>query len=611
MHQSLLVKIQRRMGARALGVALAVVFLAVAVCAPAQSKLYPTPSSVATYWGQEPIYQYLATSGPYNGQYMVDDPTTAGSTYGAIRMNGTTWADSLEVSAGVYTWDTLDRYHRTFPNTDLLYTWYRTPAWAQPNLQTKGQTLAPEYLYSSGPCQTPLSGSAEDCYVKSFWTAFMQHVCPSGPSSCWVTSFELWNEFNASQFWTDSNQNLAKMGSDAAAIIRAYCNNCKISAGSTSGGGAGSDANTGYTDPNGQSGLAYYDTDQGNSSNLGVLDYWYADVGASGMPDFVSWHPYTIWYDYSYTSGELGPGDPAPFPEFIYSGDGTGADNNDGTGSDLHQASRECPSTVTTEYSVDYKYSSGTSEYGRCGDAILTQIGKMQSMAAAHHMSGKPIWATEGGYSDEFAIQGTVTGMSGLTARDFLRTNWMARWLILLSANGVARAYPYAYDTDGTDTGNGITYQQSNGCWMPQYIPKQVSTETTFLCNEKASSFTDGWASNYDSLSAGALTPNGNAWLQVETWLNGASTPVCTAGTDHGYNIYSCTVTRSNPSGYHATIYWVTDWNKSDSSFVPTPPSGKHFTQYQWLDDPGGYIGYTDGNVRSISGEPIMFEGIN
>jgi len=55
----------------------------------------------------------------------------------------------------------------------------------------------------------------------------------------------------------------------------------------------------------------------------------------------------------------------------------------------------------------------------------------------------------------------------------------------------------------------------------------------------------------------------------------------------------------------------VTDWAKSDASFVPTPPPGQHFTQYQWLDDPGGYISYTGGTVRSISGEPIMFEGIN
>jgi hypothetical protein len=252
-----------------------------------------------------------------------------------------------------------------------------------------------------------------------------------------------------------------------------------------------------------------------------------------------------------------------------------------------------------------------TAEYNRCGDAVLSQISKLQVMANSHHMSGKQIWATEGGFSDQFAIQGTVTGMSGLTARDFLRTNWLARWLILLKASGVSRSCAYAFDTDGTDSGDGIHFNQSSGCWMPQYIPKQVSTETTLNCNEKASNFTDGWSTSYDQLAAGALTPVGNAWLQVESGLNGASSPTCTAGTDHSYHIYSCTLTRSSPSGYHATIYWVTDWAKSDASFVPTPPSGQHFTQYQWLDDPGSYISYTGGTVRSISGEPIMFEGIN
>ena len=160
-----------------------------------------------------------------------------------------------------------------------------------------------------------------------------------------------------------------------------------------------------------------------------MLDYWYQFTGASGMLDFVSWHPYTIWYDYSYKGGELGPGDPAPFPEFSYSGDGTGADYNDGTGSDFHQASYECPSSVTSEYSLDF-YNGSTAEYRRCGDAILSQISKLQTMANTHHLSGKQMWATEGGFSDLFAIQGTVTGMSGLTARDFLRTNWLARWLI-------------------------------------------------------------------------------------------------------------------------------------------------------------------------------------
>jgi len=88
-------------------------------------------------------------------------------------------------------------------------------------------------------------------------------------------------------------------------------------------------------------------------------------------------------------------------------------------------------------------------------------------------------------------------------------------------------------------------FNQSAGCWMPQYIPKQVLTETTLNCNEKASNFTDGWSTSYDQLAAGALTPVGNAWLQIESWLNGASNPTCIAGTDHGYHIYSRTLTRS------------------------------------------------------------------
>lgn len=532
------------------------------IVAVAQITYTPAPPSV--FWGQEPT------------TYPGTEPTTL---YGAIRMNSTTW-NTVETSRplALSSWDftVIDKYHTNFPaGTDFLYTLYRTPT--ATGFGNSSDVEAPHDVYTSAACDAPLSGvNTTDCELKEYIVGLMEHTCgvSSVPTqtpptnNCWIKNFEMWNEFNGNGFWNDKIQTLAQMGQDAAYYIRLFCGDCKVSAGSVSGGGAGglTPATGGYTpDPNGDGQHSYYDT-----TMEVMLDDWYS-INPNTMPDFISWHPYPTWERYTNVNGHSVPIDPMPFPESAVSGDGKGEDNNDGTGTDLHNGSAGCPQAITGEY---------TPGYPQCGDAVSYQADKMINDVATstYHMAGKPVWATEGGYEQLYDLQGTTTTGGGVTERDVLRADFMARWLILLSWRGVARAYPYSYD---------------NACWMPQNMTAAAT------CTPNPAVY--GWTPEY--VPAGE-TSAGTAWLQVEDWLSGATTPSCTVNSSHQY---SCTMTRTSPSGYHATIFWADPWAASDS-FTPTPPSGEHFTQYRDLS--GNEYTYSGGSI-TLTGSPLIFEGIN
>jgi hypothetical protein len=453
-----------------------------------------------------------------------------------------------------------------------------------------------------------------DCYVKEFWSAFMMHVCgtqgvPSSPvPTCWVTNFELWNEFNTNGFWVDSATNLAQMGVDAAAIIRKFCADCRISLGSTSGGGAGGNPDTSFTDPNGETGKAYYDT-----SLAAALDAWFK-VAPNAMPDILTWHPYPTYLSFAVSGTTTNvPFDPAPFPETPVSGDGLGNDPGNGTGSSFHTGSIGCPSSITDEYSVDFP-SQGSGRKGYCGDSIYSQASKLLAMEKQHHMlradgvTPKPIWATEGGFGNYADLQGTVTGNNGLTSRDYLRGTYMGRWLLILLAQGVERSYPYSYD-DNNDPSVKAGDAHGSECWMVQYY-SPATTDCFVTGHDYSNLGGDSWGGTgtTETYTPGTAI-GGVAWNNVERWLNGATAPVCTAPAAGGHE-WSCTITRSSPTGYHATIYWNDQWNGIDNSFQPSAPSGKHFTQYQYMLSTSPPTTYSGGTVH-LAGEPLLFEGIN
>jgi len=492
--------------------------------------------------------------------------------YGGVRLNSTTWP-TIETSRplALSSWDftTVNAYKSNYPaGTDFLYTLYRTPSFAG-----SSDVEAPTDLSTSAACDAPLAGvNTTDCTLKEFIVGFMETTCgvSSVPMSqqstndCWIKNFETWNEWNGTGFWNDKVMSLAQMGEDAAYYIRLFCNDCKIGPGSVSGAGAGTltPATGGYTaDPSGDGEHSYYDT-----TMEVMLNDWYSIGGATTMPDFVSWHPYPTYERYTNVNGHSVPIDPAPMPEMVASGDGTGLDNNDGTGSDLHNGSAGCTSAVTGEYTLSFP---------QCGDSVSEQANKMINdvATATYHMAGKPVWATEGGFSQLYDLQGVGSGDS---ATDTVRADYMTRWLIELAWRGVARVYPYSYD---------------NVCWMPQYLNVQQT------CTPSPAVY--GWSP--EEVPAGE-TSAGTAWLQVEDWLSGATTPSCTVNGSHQY---SCTMTRTTPSGYHATIFFADPWGASDT-FTPTPPSGKTFSQYRDLS--GNETPYTGGTI-TLTGSPVIFEG--
>lgn len=674
--------------------------------AEAQGGGYTVPS---TFWIQEPIAN-LSSSG-------MDNPENNGSPSPStqyIRMNGTTWASApLEPERGCFTWKAIDNYQSTYGSgTQFLYTWYRTPAWAQPGLATDGGTAtatisggavssihitnggsgytsvplvsiqggggtcataqatltggvitgisvtaggsgytsaptvtiinnsnateAPTHLYSvvPGGCVAPMAGqSVNDCYVKEFWTAFMEHVCgvsspPSDPvSTCWIRNFEMWNEFNDSGYWTDSAANLAQMGEDAATIIRQFCSNCMISVGSTSAGGAGTGVNSNFYDPGYPSGQNYASYDWGQKT---ILSLW---QGASMKPDFVSWHPYTSWQEVNYTpasgSAYYVAEDPSPFPETASSGNGSGADIGQG-GTGQHVGSVLCAS-VTNEYSVAWTDGNGTTKhYGACSDPIAgtgpgdtnSQIYKMTAIAQTYKVTvdgtttGNPIlWATEGGYSNYYNMQGTddeIPETTSMTRRNFLRRNYIARYLISLAGRGVLAAIPYSYDLNG------------NTCYMAQYGPSPSSgTWDNIKCALSSGKTWGTGETSYNSDSSDTnypvdgqpysgqllgLTASGNAYNTVYKWISGEE--VYCNNEDTTNDVYHCDVYTPSET-YIGTIFWEYQWDgETPDTYVPPAKSGSTFNS-KWYVDETAPESYTNGTENAVSGEPVFFYNCN
>lgn len=93
-------------------------------------------------------------------------------------------------------------------------------------------------------------------------------------------------------FWDDSLVHLARMANDMALIVRSYCADCTVIAGSTSAGGVG------------RSGDAIKGSGQFDVALGELLDAWHALPKAS-LPDVVSFHAYPSRTNVSYP----------PFPE--------------------------------------------------------------------------------------------------------------------------------------------------------------------------------------------------------------------------------------------------------------------------------------------------------
>jgi hypothetical protein len=310
--------------------------------------------------------------------------------------------------------DTATRNH-----TDLIYTFNTVPKWATRE-SGDGPALSAPYDIDAHdePCLAPLAGEnsvAGNCIWKEWVTALLQKDCgvavqPEHPlvGSCAIRYFEAWNEFNASNFWSDTLVHLAKMANDMAIIVRAYCGDCQIIAGSTSAGGTGRSGDDAM-------GSGKFDIALGE-----FLDAWHAQPHPS-LPDAVSFHAYPARTNISLP----------PFPE-------TSVSVNDA----------RCTSANVPNVS--------------CYVSIADQPDRVRQVLSKRSFLPRdiPIWNTESGWNGNKVLFHGVDEQGQADATTWLlRQAFLARETILLANSGVAVNLWYEADNQcwGTLYGLGAT----------------------------------------------------------------------------------------------------------------------------------------------------------
>jgi hypothetical protein len=324
-------------------------------------------------------------------------------------------------------------------HTELLYTFNTVPAWA---VHASGNERAKAAPYDidgrDEACVAPLGGyvsAAGNCIWKEWVTALLQKDCnikspPVHPlvGRCQIRNFETWNEFNAGGFWDDSLVHLAKMANDMALIVRTYCGDCYVIAGSTSAGGVGRGGD-------GPKGSGAFDVALGE-----FLDAWHAIPQAS-LPDAVSFHSYPSRTNVSYP----------PFPE-------TNVSAND----------PKCAAAVVPN---DF-----------CKVAIVDQAAAVRRILAARPYlpASTPIWNTESGWNgNKTLLHGVDSEGYADAATGLLRQAFLARQSILLANKGVAVNLWYEADhqCDGTLFGFGAPASavEMSPCKQDPVIPKGLT----------------------------------------------------------------------------------------------------------------------------------------
>ncbi len=326
--------------------------------------------------------------------------------------------------------DTAESFH-----TQLIYTFNTVPAWAVKQVGPGQAKSAPYDIDDHDEaCEQPLKGEVSatgNCIWKEWLTALLQRNCevksrPAQPlrNRCHIHNFESWNEFNASGFWDDSLAHLAKMSNDMAVIVRSYCGDCTIIAGSTSAGGTGRGSGS-------PSGSGEFERALGE-----FLDAWHAIPGAS-LPDAVSYHAYPSRTNVSYP----------PFPE-------TNVSLND----------LKCTAANVPNVS--------------CELSIVDQPGAVRKVIAARAYLRKdtPIWNTESGWNGNHTLQhGTDAQGYADAITGELRQAFFARESILLANLGVAVNLWYEADHQCFGTlvgfGDAQTSEPMRPCAHDPVIP--------------------------------------------------------------------------------------------------------------------------------------------
>jgi hypothetical protein len=126
----------------------------------------------------------------------------------------TTWND-LNLSDGVYDWTNLDTalsVASAHEQTDLIYTFGFTPAWAQ----NKNDAVCDHY---PGSCDPPLDLNADGTGTDLLWQTFVTAVVAHAAGR--IHTWEIWNEPDILSEWNGTDAQMARMAKDAYTIIKA------------------------------------------------------------------------------------------------------------------------------------------------------------------------------------------------------------------------------------------------------------------------------------------------------------------------------------------------------------------------------------------------------
>jgi len=171
--------------------------------------------------------------------------------FGAIRTSGTSWG-ALEPEKGNFDWHSLDTWvsQAQAHHVALDYVFLNTPQWA---------STRPNEACNNGPHGCAAPPHPED------WEEFVTAVVTRYKGR--INSYELWNEPNASGYWTGTPQQMVDMASRAYRIIKSVDPNALVVSPSAS--------STGWPSP---------------------ADVWldqYLSAGGGKYADVIAWHGYS------------------------------------------------------------------------------------------------------------------------------------------------------------------------------------------------------------------------------------------------------------------------------------------------------------------------------
>ena len=162
---------------------------------------------------------------PTDGQHRI-------ATLSAIRLwdDGVKWGQ-INTSKGVYDWASLDSWisRAQSQHLDILYTFGDTPKWAG-SIPANKPCNSPSDYSCSAPADVNKDGTGTDANFSAFVTALVNRYKGQ------IAYYELWNEADCTCYFAGTQDQMVRMGKDAAAIIRSKDPAAKILSPSAHGG---------------------------------------------------------------------------------------------------------------------------------------------------------------------------------------------------------------------------------------------------------------------------------------------------------------------------------------------------------------------------------------